>query len=547
MTETEPVDFYIYADEASFRDAIGPGVRENVGGLAVAGIRTLFALIPPSQIDDAWVGIVIPHELTHLVFDTASKNPYHFPPHWLNEGLAVYVSQGYDRVGSVDRPRRRGRRHAHPARRADRPVPDHGRPLPAGLRRERVGRRLHRPDVPRRTPSSALIRSYADGRTDDEAFKAALGVDMTAFGDAWLADVKAKQPTRYGPQPAPSGPRPGGVGRVGRRREPIRGPRRCRPGARAERRGVGRARRRHGRRGRRAGLDGAAGGGHRGRRRRRARAGGATEPAAGPATVTSAAERLRAIPSWQVTLGVALLALGFLIAAQLASEGPRVRYTTQERTPLVETATGLQTEQDGLKTRILQIRAQIQAIESEGEGAADLVKQLNARLEQARIAAGLIALTGSGIVLQLEDSKEPVPPGGSESDYLVGSRDIRVVVEQLWGAGAEAIAVNGERITPTSAIIDIGTSLLVNSAYLAPPYQVSAIGPADLYDRLSASPGFVDFVRARSDGYGIRVSIAEPQAVDIPAFVGTVTLRYSRPIASPSAGPSATPSSVPGG
>ena len=47
--------------------------------------------------------------------------------------------------------------------------------------------------------------------------------------------------------------------------------------------------------------------------------------------------RLRAIPTWQVTLGVALLALGFLIAAQLASEGPRVRYTTQERTPLVET------------------------------------------------------------------------------------------------------------------------------------------------------------------------------------------------------------------
>jgi uncharacterized protein YlxW (UPF0749 family) len=263
--------------------------------------------------------------------------------------------------------------------------------------------------------------------------------------------------------------------------------------------------------------------------------------------VTSAVQRLRAIPSWQVTLGVALLALGFLIAAQLASEGPRVRYTTQERTPLVETATGLQTEQDGLKTRILQIRSQIQAIESEGEGAADLVRQLNAQLEQARIAAGLIALTGSGIVLQLEDSKEPVPPGGSESDYLVGSRDIRAVVEQLWGAGAEAIAVNGERITPTSAVIDIGTSLLVNSAYLAPPYQISALGPADLYDRLSASSGFVDFVRARSDGYGIRVSIAEPQSVDIPAFVGTVTLRYSRPLASPSAGPSVTPSSVPGG
>jgi uncharacterized protein YlxW (UPF0749 family) len=258
-----------------------------------------------------------------------------------------------------------------------------------------------------------------------------------------------------------------------------------------------------------------------------------------------AVRRLRAIPTWQVTLGVALLALGFLIAAQLASEGPRVRYTTQERTPLVETANELQSQQDTLKQRILDLRSQIQVVEGQGEGSAATVRQLNDRLEQARIAAGLIPLTGTGIVIQLEDSKQPVPPDGSESDYLVGSRDIREVVEDLWAAGAEAIAVNGERITPTSAIIDVGTSLLINSAYVTPPYQITALGPPDLYDRLSALPAFVDFVRARSEGYGIGVSLAEPASVDMPAFVGTVTLRYSRPIASPS--PSTQASAGPGG
>jgi uncharacterized protein YlxW (UPF0749 family) len=257
--------------------------------------------------------------------------------------------------------------------------------------------------------------------------------------------------------------------------------------------------------------------------------------------------RLRAIPSWQITLGVALLALGFLIAAQLASEGPRVRYTTQERTPLVETANELQSQQDGLKDRILQLRAQIQGVENQGADSADLVRQLNDELQNARISAGLIPLTGTGIVLQIEDSKAPVPPDGNESDYLVGSRDIRTVVEALWSSGAEAIAVNGERITPTSAIIDVGTSLLVNSAYLTPPYQVTALGPEDLYDRLSASTGFVDFVRARGEGYGIRVSLAEPDSVDMPAFVGTVTLRYSRPLVSPSPVPSIAPAGEPGG
>ena len=79
-------------------------------------------------------------------------------------------------------------------------------------------------------------------------------------------------------------------------------------------------------------------------------------------------ERVRSVPTWQVTLGAALLGLGFLIAAQLASEGPRVRYTTQERTPLLETATGLQAQQDELKERLLELRTQIGRDRGRGPG-----------------------------------------------------------------------------------------------------------------------------------------------------------------------------------
>ena len=249
-------------------------------------------------------------------------------------------------------------------------------------------------------------------------------------------------------------------------------------------------------------------------------------------------QRLRAIPSWQSTLGIALLGLGFLVAAQLASEGPRVRYTTQERSPLVETAGQLQAQQDQLKQAVLDLRTRMQDAEGAGAGSAALVRQLNEQLEDARIAAGLIPLTGSGLVLQLEDSLQPVAPDANEADYLVNARDIRTVVEELWAAGAEAIAVNGERIVATTSVIDIGSSILVNSAYLLPPYQVSAIGPSDLYPRLAAAPGFVDFVRARSGGYGIEVQYAELEAVDVPAFAGTVTLRYARPQTTPVPGAS---------
>jgi hypothetical protein len=215
VEENAPIDFFIYADQDAFYDALGPGTRENVGGQANAEIRTLFALIAPSDIDDAWVETVIPHELTHLVFDTAVHNPYHFPPRWLNEGLAVYESEGY---GSGDRGL------VEDAVRGDSliPLPGLSGEFPTSGDRFRLAYaesvssidyfvRVHGQDA-----LVSLIGSYADGKTDDEAFEAAIGQDVDAFNAAWLADLGAATPTRFGPQPAPRGPLPPGwVGEPG--------------------------------------------------------------------------------------------------------------------------------------------------------------------------------------------------------------------------------------------------------------------------------------------------------------------------------------------
>jgi uncharacterized protein YlxW (UPF0749 family) len=257
--------------------------------------------------------------------------------------------------------------------------------------------------------------------------------------------------------------------------------------------------------------------------------------------VTTIGARIRAVPSWQVTLGIALLALGFLIAAQIASEGPRVRYTTLERTPLVESVLSLQEQQDDLKSRIVALRQSIQDIEQQGAGSAAALKDLNDRTEQARIAAGLIALSGTGIVIKLEDSSQPMPQDGNIDDYLATAADLRTVVSLLWQSGAEAIAINGERVASSTAIVDIGGSVLVNAAYIAAPYQVSAIGPKDLFAGLSATAGWQEFVRARSGSFGIGISWAEPETVDMPAFAGSVNLRETRAVATPNPKPSPQP------
>ena len=254
--------------------------------------------------------------------------------------------------------------------------------------------------------------------------------------------------------------------------------------------------------------------------------------------MTGLGARVRSIPTWEVTLFVALVALGFLIAAQLRSEAPRVEYTSQERAPLIETALGLQSQQKGLQAQILDLRSRIAAAEASNEGSDATVQQLNDGLFQARVSAGLTALEGAGLVVQLEDGQQPLQAAGS-ADELVTGLDVRTVVEELWLAGAEAVAVNDERVVSTTAIIDIGGSLLVNSAYLAPPYQVKAVGPADMYAQLASSASWIEFVSARAGQGGIQLAIAQPSDLVLPAYGGTVTIRYAQPPASPA--PTANP------
>jgi hypothetical protein len=209
VTESDPIDIFVYADQQAFYDALGPATRENVGGQAHPDIRTLFALITPADIDAGWVESVVPHELTHIVFQTAVDNPYHDPPHWLNEGLAVYLSDGY-----ADSDRSLVKQAA--ANGTIIPLDGLAGAFPTTQERfflayaESVSAVDRIVRVNGRAALVALIRSYHDGVSDDGAFQAALGRDVAGFESDWLAEIGATPPTRLGPRPAPVGPLPSG-------------------------------------------------------------------------------------------------------------------------------------------------------------------------------------------------------------------------------------------------------------------------------------------------------------------------------------------------
>ena len=209
VTETDPIDFYVYADRTAFYDVIGKGLQENVGGLALPELRTLFANIGSSNADDPWVSVVVPHELTHIVFGTATQNPYHEPLHWLNEGLAVYLSQGYDAGArsSVNSAAQSGDLMPLSALVQQFPASADRFSLAYDEAVSAIDFMVHtygRPALVR------LIRGYADGISDDAAFQKALGVDTKGFEAAWLKDLGISAPAPFGPVAAPVGPVPQG-------------------------------------------------------------------------------------------------------------------------------------------------------------------------------------------------------------------------------------------------------------------------------------------------------------------------------------------------
>jgi hypothetical protein len=207
VADVQPVDFFIYSSEDAFRGALSPGAREHVGGQANPAIRTMVGNISESEVDSDWVDTLVTHELTHIVFADAADNPYHFPPRWLNEGLAVYLSEGYG-VGD--------RSQVADAAGSGQLIPLAGIVglFPTTYERFSLAyaESVSAVDYFIRTYGQdklvQLITSYHDGVTDDEAFLAATGVDFRAFDEAWIAAQGAAEPQPYGPRPAPAGPLP---------------------------------------------------------------------------------------------------------------------------------------------------------------------------------------------------------------------------------------------------------------------------------------------------------------------------------------------------
>ncbi|HEX2194782.1 MAG TPA: DUF881 domain-containing protein [Candidatus Limnocylindria bacterium] len=232
---------------------------------------------------------------------------------------------------------------------------------------------------------------------------------------------------------------------------------------------------------------------------------------------------------WGISIGAGLAVVGFVGAAQWNSSVARQNFTTSAQQVLAAQVLGLEEEQEELRTQIAEAEDEIQRIQEESTSDSAALAAINARLEEARLAAGLTPVSGPGVIVEIADSNRVVPAGENPSNFIVLVDDLRDIVAALWASGAEAIEIDDERLVATSSIYGVGASVLVNTSFLSPPFRIEAIGPDGLLERFQADPAFTTRVAQRIEFFGLEFAAAAAPDLDLPAYVGPARFRWGVP------------------
>jgi len=233
-----------------------------------------------------------------------------------------------------------------------------------------------------------------------------------------------------------------------------------------------------------------------------------------------------------------LCGVGFAQARQSAPESARVKLA------LIHDIEGRTADSDTLERQLVQLAAQVSRDRDAALAASQQGESTRAALERLESENGLLAVRGPGLEVTLGDApprRETDPVTGQEQTIQpdengrITDRDLQIVVNALWAAGAEAIAVDGRRITSTSTIREAGGAILVDFFPVTTPYTIDAIGDPD---RLL--PRFVDSRTGQQyqtyvGAYQIQFDVQRRDGMSLQAAPGT-DLQHAT--VSPSAAPS---------
>lgn len=230
----------------------------------------------------------------------------------------------------------------------------------------------------------------------------------------------------------------------------------------------------------------------------------------------------------RAAIALITLVAAFLVVLQARTERQTRRLLGIPTPQLAELAYRMQREErrrTELEAEVVRLRQHIADMTEAAAKDQRALQALNAEVRRYRTLVGFTPVEGPGIVIELSDNPRPLRPGQNPNDLLLHYTDLVRVVGDLWAAGAEAIAINDERLAGTSSIECVGTTILVNQRRLAPPFRISAIGDPERLAGEAGGPGAgLDMLRA----FGFPVAIARAQSVELPPYRGATASAVPR-------------------
>lgn len=219
---------------------------------------------------------------------------------------------------------------------------------------------------------------------------------------------------------------------------------------------------------------------------------------------------------------VVALALGVVLSGAVVElRAPRSAVQTS-RTILTDRITARTVEADALRAGNDALAAEIAQLRDEALAAGD--QKLLDDLARLELVSGAAAVQGPGLVLELADG--PGDADDLDSEERVQDVDLQVLVNGLWAAGAEAVAINGVRLSALSPIRSAGQAIWVDLVPLASPYRVEAIGDVREMQTAFARSAAAGHLASLSANYQIAVTTRSAQDLVLPA-ASTTSLRYA--------------------
>lgn len=228
-----------------------------------------------------------------------------------------------------------------------------------------------------------------------------------------------------------------------------------------------------------------------------------------------------------IVLAAVFGTLGFLLVTSVSTASNARRAAAPRKAELIDLVEARREVVERLDDDLAEVRAELDAAQllASQRSLGDVAEA--ARLAELNAFAGTSALRGPGLVVVLSDSAQEPAAKEEAGAYRIHDRDLQLVVNAMFAAGADAVSVNDRRMVATTPIRTAGETIVVNFRPVTSPYEVAAIGAdAATFQASDIAKRFERWRRL----FGLGFKVTERESIVVPAFAGRVGIQTARPV-----------------